>query len=702
MIETLSTAATVTGAYEYRDGVALVRIAHPPVNSLSSDVLEGLHAAVTAARRDERVRAIVLTGDGAMFSGGADIKGFGKARATPPRTISSVVELLQQDGAPVIAAVHGKALGGGLELALGCHYRVAAAETQLGLPEVRLGLIPGAGGTQRLPRLAGLRKAIAMIVSGDPVDAQDALRHGIVDAVEDGNVIDAAIRWAHAVASRPSHPVVDAREVVPDEEALHAARRDAQRRSRGLAAPAAAIDCIALAVELSIQEGLQKEREAFLALMAGEQHAALKYQFFATRVAARLPDGLSNDTVRSLRHIGVVGAGTMGSGIAIACASAGFSVTLVDAAAAGLERGMVAVGRYFTDAVAKGRLDAALATARRERVTPSLDLETLADCDLVIEAVFEQMDIKLDIFGRLDALCKPGAILATNTSRLDVNAIAAHTGRPQDVVGLHFFSPAHVMKLLEVVRGEKTAPDVLVTTLQLARRIGKVPVLVGVCDGFVGNRMIAHYSREAEFMLEEGASVQQIDAALRDFGMAMGRFEMNDLAGLDIGWQARAAKAANRPAGVRYSYVKDRLCELGRFGQKTQAGYYRYEPGSRVPMPDPITDGIVAACASEAGIAQRPIGDTEIVERTIYALVNEGAKILEEGIAQRASDIDVIYTNGYGFPVARGGPMFYADNVGLARVLASIRGFEALYGEIWKPAPLLEQLVAQGRRFQVL
>jgi 3-hydroxyacyl-CoA dehydrogenase len=684
------------------DDVAVIELDHPPVNALALGVREGLAAALDEALGDPRVVAIVLAGAGRMFCGGADLREFGTPAAAQPPTGGELRARMERAAKPLVAAIHGNALGGGLEMALACHYRVASAGAALGLPEVQRGLLPGGGGTQRLPRAVGVEVALEMIAGGEPVDAARAKAIGLVDAVADGEVRAAAIAFARRVAAAGgAHPVLANREARIDDAAAFfaAARERVARDARGRQAPLECLACVEAAVRLPFDEGLAFERARFRVLVEGEQSKALRHLFFAERAAARVP-GLGDAVApRSIRRVGVIGAGTMGGGIAMSLAAAGLEVVQLETTQAALDRGRATMARLWGASVDKGRLAPAERDARLARVRGTLSYGDLADVDLAIEAVFEDMAVKKEVFARLDATCRSGAILASNTSRLDIDAIASATSRPADVIGLHYFSPANVMRLLEVVRGAATAPDVIATAMAFGRATAKLPVLVGNCDGFVGNRMLSAYTREAGFLLEEGASPAQVDGALQRFGMAMGPFRVGDLAGLDIGWAGRKRAAATRPKHLRYSRVADRICELGRFGQKTGAGWYRYEAGGRTPLPDPVVDGIIAECAAEAGIARRAIADAEIVERTMFALANEGAKILAEGIALRASDIDLVYVNGYGYPAWRGGPMWHADTVGLGVVAARVERFHAEHGEWWTPAPLLRELAAAGKRF---
>ncbi len=683
------------------DGVAVLLIDNPPVNGLGHAQRSVLAEELERAWADPQVRAIVVAGAGKLFCGGADIKAFNTPASRAEPSSRTLVKQIEASAKPVIAAIHGNALGLGLEFAMGCHYRLAQRGAKLGLPEVKLGLLPGGGGTQRLPRLVGVEAAVEMIVSGAPVGAERALALGLVDEVTEGDLLPAAIDFAQRMAARTTHPVVSRRQATPPADAgwFDSQRARLARSHRGQPAPLECLACVEAAVTQPFDEGLAFERARFDVLVNGNESKALRHLFLAERAAAKIADLPGDTPQRPIARVAIVGAGTMGSGIAMGFASAGLPVTLIETGQEALDRGLGHIRRNYAGTVAKGKLAQAEADARIARITPTLDLAQVADADLVIEAVFEDMEVKQSLFRRLDALCKPTAILATNTSRLDVNAIAASTSRPASVIGLHFFSPAHVMRLLEVVRGRETAPDVIATSMAAGRRIGKLPVLVGVCDGFVGNRMVAQYAREAEFLLEEGATPAQVDGALQRFGLAMGRFAMSDLAGLDISWASRKRAAPTRPAHLRYSKVADRLCEMGRFGQKAGAGFYRYEPGSRTPQPDPVVQQIIETCAAEAGITRRTISDEEIVERTIYALINEGAKVLEDGIAQRASDIDLIYVNGYGFPAWRGGPLFHADTIGLDKVHARVCEFHRQHGAFWTPAPLLERLAKAGKTF---
>ena len=693
-----------TDNYSVQGGTAVITLNNPPVNAMGHAVRQELAAQLEAAWADAQVQAIVIIGAGKLFCGGADVKAFNTPASRAEPSSRTIVKQIEASTKPVIAAIHGNALGLGLEFAMGCHYRIAQRDAKLGLPEVKLGLLPGGGGTQRLPRLAGVEAALRMIVEGNPVGADEALAIGLVDEVAAGELLPAALDFAARVSRRSEHPVASRRQAAAPAEAgwFETQREKLAKAKRGLPAPLECLACIEAAVSMPFDEGMQFERQRFDVLVNGTESKALRHLFLAERAAAKIADLPADTPVAPVRSVAVIGAGTMGGGIAMSFANAGIPVTLVEARQEALDRGLATIRKNYDGTVAKGKLAREEADARIARIVPTLDFGQVAGADLVIEAMFEDMDVKKELFRKLDALCKANAILATNTSRLDVNEIATTTTRPGSVIGLHFFSPANVMRLVEVVRGQATAPGVIASSMAMARQIGKLPVLVGVCDGFVGNRMVAQYAREAEFLLEEGALPQQVDGALQKFGLAMGRFAMSDLAGLDISWSSRKRQAATRPAHLRYSKVADRLCELGRFGQKTGAGFYRYEAGSRTPVPDTVVSQIIEECAREAGIQRRAITDEEIVERCIYALVNEGAKVLQEGIAQRASDIDLIYVNGYGFPAWRGGPMFYADTVGLATVYQRICQFHAQHGAFWTPAPLLKKLAEEGSSFKEL
>ncbi|HXY99870.1 MAG TPA: 3-hydroxyacyl-CoA dehydrogenase NAD-binding domain-containing protein [Stellaceae bacterium] len=692
--------------YERRGSTGVITVDNPPVNALSKAVRQGLVDCLMQGLGDEAAKTLVVIGAGRTFIAGADIKEFGKPLEPPD--LNFVIAGIETASKPVIAAIHGTALGGGLEVALACHYRVAVPAAQVGLPEVKLGLLPGAGGTQRLPRLIGVKPALDIITTGDFVRAGKASELGILDAIVEGDLLEGALRFAEGAAGHGTA----GRRIREREDKIAEARGNAalfedyrgtvKKRARGQLAPLRSVDAVEAAANLPFAEGLKRERAIFEELVTSTQSRALIHAFFAEREAMAIPDMPPDTPTRAIKTAAVIGAGTMGGGIAMNFANAGIPVTVVETSQEALEHGLGIVRGNYAATVAKGRLDQAAMDKRMGLIKGTLDLAEVKGADVIVEAVFEEMAIKKELFARLDTLAKPGAVLATNTSSLDINAIAAQTSRPQDVIGTHFFSPANVMRLVEIVRGAKTGKDVIATTMKLARTLAKVPVLVGVCNGFVGNRMIFQYIREAEFLLEEGALPWQVDRALQEWGFAMGPFAMGDLAGNDVGWRIRKQQAASRPNDRRYSHLADQICEQGRFGQKTNAGWYRYEKGSRAPLPDAEIEALITAESKRLGIERRPIADDEIVKRTIYALVNEGAKILEEGIALRASDIDVIYLTGYGFPAWRGGPMFYADTVGLDKVHADVARFHAAQGYFWRPAPLLEKLAREGGRFSDL
>jgi len=685
-----------------RDEIALIIADNPPVNALGQALRQGLLQAFQTAEADPQVRAVVLVCEGSTFFAGADIKEFGKPPVAP--SLPEVIDVIEGCSKPSVAVIHGTALGGGLEVALGCHYRIARTDARVGLPEVKLGLLPGAGGTQRLPRLAGVAKALEMILGGAPVEAGEACEYHIVDELFEGDLVDAGLAYARRLLQEGRGVRRSGEQTRglkgTDSAALIAARHaEVVKRSPGLFSPLRCIAAVEAATRLPLAEGLERERELFLECLNSPQRAALVHAFFAERQAAKIADLPVDTRPREIRTAAVIGGGTMGVGIALCFANAGVPVKLLEVGDEALQRALQRARDTYATSVKRGSLSEAAMDQRLALIEGITDYAALADADLVVEAVFEDMAVKQQVFEHLDAVCKPGAILASNTSSLDLNAIAAFTRRPEDVVGLHFFSPANVMRLLEVVRGARTSHEVLASAMAIGRKLKKVAVVVGVCDGFVGNRMLFQYGREAEFLLEEGATPQQVDAALRNFGMAMGPFAVRDLAGLDIGQAIRKRQRAILPAHLEFPTVADRLCAAGMLGQKTGVGYYRYEPGNRTPLENPELASMLAAASREKGIERRELDERYIVERTLYSLVNEGAKILEEGIAQRSSDIDLIYLNGYGFPAWRGGPMFYADSVGLDRVLATIRELHARCGEWWKPAPLLEKLAAEGRTF---
>ena len=648
------------------------------------------------------MQAIVLTGGEKLFSGGADIREFGTPAARAEPTLHTLIRMVETSEKPTIAAVGGVCMGGGVELALACHFRVATAGATIALPEVKLGLLPGAGGTQRLPRAIGVELALNMIVSGASVPAPKL--QGLFDEIVDGALADGVLAFARKVVAerRPLKRLRDVRLDYPDAEGFFQfARNTVGAIAKGLPAPLKCIDAVAAAVAKPFDEGLRVERELFLALMQTPESRALRHAFFAERTASKIP-GIDDKTPpRRIERVAVIGAGTMGGGITMNFLTAGIPVAILEMSREALDKGVATIRRNYEGSLKKGKLTAEALERNMALLAPTLSYDDLSNADLVIEAVFEDFDVKTGVFRKLDEIAKPGAILASNTSTLDLNRIANTTNRPADVVGMHFFSPANVMKLLEVVRGKATAPGVLVTVMQLAKKIRKTAVVAGVCDGFIGNRMLEQYQRQALFLLEEGALPQQVDRALERFGMAMGPFRVGDLAGNDIGWSIRKRRYVEKPHVV-YSRIADRVCELGRFGQKTGAGWYRYEPGRRDAIPDPAIDELIAAYRKEKGFVARKIDDDEIVDRLAFALVNEGARILEDGIALRASDIDVVYLTGYGFPIARGGPMFYADSLGLYNVVRSMHRFAANpHGDpgFWQPAPLLARLAGEGKTF---
>ncbi|HEY0846221.1 MAG TPA: 3-hydroxyacyl-CoA dehydrogenase NAD-binding domain-containing protein [Noviherbaspirillum sp.] len=690
--------------YEVKRDIAIATLNHPPINGLGLDLRRGIMEALERAERDPTVRAIVLTGSDRAFSGGADIKEFGTAKASQEPNLLSVIRAVESSTKPVIAAIAGACMGGGLELALGCHFRVAKADAQIALPEVKLGILPGAGGTQRLPRLVGLETALNMIVSGNPVPAAQLGSTALFDAIIDGDLLPGAVEFARRVITenRPRQRARDIRINEPGGEAyLQFARNTVAASTKHFPAPLKCVEAVAAAYTKPFDEGMKFERETFLWLMNTPESRALRHAFLGERAAARIPDVPSDTPTREIKRVAVIGAGTMGGGIAMNFVNAGIPVVLLEMKLEALDRGIATIRKNYENTVKKGKLTAEKMEARMALLTPTLSYDDIGACDLVIEAVFEDIGVKEQVFRKLDEVMKQGAILASNTSTLDMNRIADFTSRPQDVVGLHFFSPANVMRLLEVVRAEKTGKDVLATVMQLAKKIKKVAVVSGVCDGFIGNRMLKYYRNQANELLEEGASPQQIDRALEKWGMAMGPFRMGDLAGLDIGWSIRKRLYAENP-GMKRSVIADQLCELGRFGQKTGKGWYRYEPGKRDAIPDPEVEEIIAGARQAAGITPRKASDEEIIERCIFALVNEGARILEEGIAQRASDIDMVYLTGYGFPSHRGGPMLYAETIGLANVVDRMRRFSAQPGgdaAFWQPAESLVRLARAGESF---
>jgi 3-hydroxyacyl-CoA dehydrogenase len=687
------------------DNVAVITINNPPVNALSPGVPEGISEAIDQVQKDDSVLAAVVIGGGRTFVAGADIKEFVKmtqSKGGPGPGLLPLLLKIENCSKPVVMAIHGTALGGGLELAMSGHYRVAAPTAQVGQPEVKLGLIPGAAGTQRLPRLAGVAKAVEMCTGGNPIKAQDALGSGIVDRLIDGDFLKGAVVFAREIAGKPFPKTRERNQklgTLQENTPIFAAARDAVRKKqRNLIAPLAAIEAIEAATRLPFEEGCQAEAKLFLDCLYSDQSKALIHVFFAEREVTKIPDIPKETPVLPVNSAAVVGAGTMGGGIAMVFANAGIPVLLKEADQAALDRGFANIQKNYATSVKRGRFTQQFVDERLKLIQPTLSYDDFGRADMVIEAVFEGMALKKEVFGELDRACKPDAILASNTSTLNIDEIASPTSRASSVIGTHFFSPANVMRLLEIVRGKATSKEVIATCMQLSKKLGKVGALVGNCRGFVGNRMFHPYVREATFLLEEGASVEAVDKALYDFGMAMGPLATLDLAGLDVGWRIRKEYRHLEKPGIRQPFAGDRLCEMGRFGQKTGAGWYKYDE-NRLAIPDPEVAAWTKEWSAEAGIPQRQIQTEEIVDRCIYALVNEGARILEEGIALRAGDIDIIYLNGYGFPAYRGGPMWYADTVGLNTVYERISELHRVHGELWEPAPLLRQLAAEGKTF---
>jgi 3-hydroxyacyl-CoA dehydrogenase len=691
------TAITQFVDLDRRGRVAVLTVSNPPVNALSHGVRLGLRDGLNQAIADAQVEAIVIACAGRTFIAGADITEFGK----PPREpgLFEVLGIIEASPKPVISAIHGTALGGGLEVTLACHYRVSDRRARFGLPEVKLGLLPGAGGTQRLPRVVGPEKALQMIVSGDPIGADEALKHGLVDEIVEGDLTQAAVAFAEKVVSekRPLKKVRDLNDKIAaakgKPEIFASFRKSVARQTRGFRAPENCIKAVEAAVTLPFDEGIKRERELFLELMASPESKAQRYFFFAEREAAKIPDVPADTPIKEIKKAAVIGAGTMGGGIAMNFANVGIPVTVVEIAQEALDRGMGIVRKNYEATASRGRLTQADVEKRMGLITPTTDWNAVKDADIIVEAVFEEMAIKKEVFARLDGLAKPGAVLASNTSTLDVNEIGSATRRPESVIGTHFFSPANVMRLLENVRGAKTDKTTVATAMAIGRKIGKVPVLVGVCYGFVGNRMLHQRGQQAEKLVLEGALPHVVDKVLTDFGFPMGPFAMSDMAGLDVGWRVRKGRGVKSP-------VADRICELGRFGQKTGSGYFKYEKGDRTPIPDPDVEKIIVDVSTSQGITRRHVSDEEILQRLLYPMVNEGAKILDEKIAIRPSDIDVIWVYGYGWPVYRGGPMFWADSLGLRALRDRMLEFKKASGDdFWTPAPLLARLADAGKGF---
>jgi len=687
--------------YEINGVIAVITMNNPPVNGLGHATRSGIFDGLKKSLADSAVKAIVITGAGKAFSGGADIKEFNTPKTFAEPNLLTVIAAIEAADKPVVAAIHSVAMGGGLELALGCHYRVASPGAQIALPEVKLGLLPGAGGTQRLPRVIGVETALTMIVTGNPVPSERFAGAKLFDRMIEGDLMAGVIAFAGEIADRRPLPKVrDIRIDLPDREAFFKlARKTVGAASKHFPAPLKCVDCVEAAVTMPFEEGMKVERENFLALVQTTESKALRHYFFGERAAAKIPDVPEETPKRPIKSAAVIGAGTMGGGIAMNFANAGIPVVVLEVNQEALDKGLGTVRRNYESSLKKGRLTPEKFEQRTGLIRGTLSYDEIQNADIVIEAVFEEMSIKEIVFRKLDEVMKPGAILASNTSTLDVNRIAGFTGRPQDVIGTHFFSPANIMRLLEIVRGEKTAKDVLATTMALAKKIKKIGVVSGVCDGFIGNRMIEQYARQAGFLLEEGCLPEQMDKAMEEFGFAMGPFRMGDLAGNDIGWYIRKRRYAEHP-DVVYSRTADLLCEMGRFGQKTSAGWYDYKPGDRTPYPSQRVNDMIVNHSREIGVERREISDQEIVERLVYAMVNEAAYLLAEGIAQRASDVDIVYLTGYGFPMHRGGPMFYADTVGLPNVVAAMEKYAGgRHGKFWKPAPLLVKLAAEGKTF---
>ena len=694
-------------SYEVRGSIGLIQINNPPVNALSVNkgVLQGLLDAIKSGDHDPQVNAFLLIGGGKNFSGGADISEFGKPKAPGMATLSDLLDYMDTVTKPIVAALSGPTMGGGFELSLTCHYRLASQEAIVGLPEVKLGILPGAGGTQRLPRIIGAEQALELITSGAFVSAQNAKALGIVDEIIDEELLEGSIRWIKR-ALRSGLPVarVSERSVKTnaDPEAfITKARAVAEKKWRGYPAPLRIVECIDAAINKPFKEGMQIERKNIEALIPTDESKSLRHLFFAERQANKV-DGITKEVpIAKIKSVSVIGAGTMGTGIAMNFLNVGIPVTIIDTNDETLQKGIDTIKGNYLSTVEKGRLSTEDRDRRVALLNGSTTVSSVSESDLVVEAVYEEMTIKKAIFLELDSVAKPSAILATNTSTLDVNEIASVTQRPEQVIGLHFFSPANVMQLLEVVRADKTSQEVVATSMSLAKKIKKIPVCVGVCDGFVGNRMIHTYLREAEYLIEEGALPQQVDHAIESFGFAMGPFRMCDLAGLDIGWAIRKRRKSEGLVSKRYVSIPDQLCERGWFGRKTGSGYYTYESGSRVPIVNPEVNAIVENASSEKGITRRTIEANEIVDRLMYALINEGAGILAEGVAQRASDIDVIYAAGYGFPRYRGGPMFYAQTIGLSNVVEGIERYSnQAHGEHWQVSPFLSDLVQKNQTFE--
>jgi 3-hydroxyacyl-CoA dehydrogenase len=693
----------MSAEYQVHGSVAVITLNNPPVNGLGHATRAAAAEGIRKAGADDAVKAIVITGAGKAFSGGADIKEFNSPKAMAEPNLGTLINVVESSSKPVVAAIHAVAMGGGLELALGCHYRVAMPGAQIALPEVKLGLLPGAGGTQRLPRVLGLEMALNMVVSGTPIASEKLAKTALFDEVfgADADLLASAIAFANKVAdARPLPRVRDRKVDYPNHEAfLQFTRNTVKVMAGAFPAPLECIETVAASVTMKFEDGLKFERERFLHLMQTPESKSLRHAFLAERVASKVPDVPADTPTREIKKAAIIGAGTMGGGIAMNFVNAGIPVMLLETKQEALDKGIATIRKNYENTMKKGKLTPEKFEQRVGLISGTLSYGDIADADIVVEAVFEDMGVKETVFRQLDAVMKPGAILASNTSTLDLNKIADFTSRPQDVVGTHFFSPANVMKLLEIVRGAKTGKDVLATTLALSKKLRKTGVVSGVCDGFIGNRMIEQYSRQAGFLLEEGCLPEQVDKAVEKFGFAMGPFRMGDLAGNDIGWYIRKRRYVESPE-ITYSKTADLLCEMGRYGQKTGAGWYDYKAGDRKAYASKDVNDMIIQHSADIGVERRKISDQEIVERLVYSLVNEGAQILEEGIAMRASDIDMVYLTGYGFPLYRGGPMFYADTVGLSNVLRAMEKYAAgRHGDAWKAAPLMVKLAAEGKGF---
>ncbi|REK06740.1 MAG: 3-hydroxyacyl-CoA dehydrogenase [Planctomycetota bacterium] len=692
-----------------KDGeIAVITINNPPVNALSPGVPEGIKESVEASIQDDAVKGIVIIGGGRTFIAGADIKEFGKMTSGKKDRgvgFNPILKIVENCPKPIVAAIHGTAFGGGLETAMACHYRVAVPSALVGQPEVKLGIIPGAGGTQRLPRLAGVAVAAEMCAVGNPVPAPQAHEAGIVDKIIDGDLLEGAVAFARELvaAGKPPRKTCDQTDKISDQaanqKALAAVRDKVAKRARGLMAPGKAIDAVEAATKLPFEEGVAREQELFKECLHSDQSKAMIHVFFGERAVAKVP-GIAKDHPKiEIKRAAVVGGGTMGGGITMNYANAGIPVLFKEISDEALEKGLSIIKKNYAATVSKGRLTQEQMDQRMALIEPTTSYDKFKEADIVVEAVFEEMALKKKVFAELEKVTRPDAILASNTSTLNIDEIASATSKPDYVIGHHFFSPANVMRVVEIVRGKQSSDTVIATSMAIAKKINKVGILVGNCRGFVGNRMFHCYQREAQFLLEEGARVEQVDKVLYDYGMAMGPLAVGDLAGLDVGWRIRKEYKHLEPEGIRQPLVVDQICEMGRFGQKTGAGWYKYEAGSRAPIPDPEVQKLIEETAAKAGIERREISDQEILERTLYALVNEGATILAEGIALRAVDIDMLYILGYGFPAQRGGPMWYADTVGLKNVYERVCEFEKQHGSLWAPSPLLKELAESGKTF---